>query len=87
MWTAGGVRSVTRMHRHRHHARHHRIGDEERERASTELRARYRDGLIDRDELVARLDRVWAASWAADLRRAVGPGPLRPGAGRAAGPR
>ena len=87
MAAAGPVRRVIGMHCHDHPAGHRRIGDDERERASTELRALYRDGLIDRDELIDRLDRVWEAARARDLRRAVGPDRVTIRTARAARPR
>jgi hypothetical protein len=66
---------------------HRRIGDDDRERASTELRARWRDGLIGHDDFLARLERVWRASRACELQRAVAPERVSVRAGRAAGPR
>jgi hypothetical protein len=47
-----------------------RIGDDERERASTELRAHFSAGRLDTDEFSARLEEVWAARTAGDLARA-----------------
>jgi hypothetical protein len=48
-----------------------RIGDAERERASTELRAQFTAGRLAVDEFSDRLDEVWAATTAGDVRRAL----------------
>src|ERR1700730_128111 len=48
-----------------------RIGDAERERASTELRAQFTAGRLDVEEFSARLDEVWAATTAGDLQRVM----------------
>jgi hypothetical protein len=48
-----------------------RIGDAERERASTELRAQFTAGRLGVDEFSDRLDEVWAATTAGDLQRAL----------------
>jgi hypothetical protein len=44
-----------------------RIGDDERERASTELRSHFAAGRLDVDEFSARLEEVWAARTAGDV--------------------
>jgi hypothetical protein len=48
-----------------------RIGDDERERASTELRSHFAAGRLDVDEFSARLEEVWAARTAGDVNRAL----------------
>ena len=48
-----------------------RIGDAERERASTELRSQFTAGRLGVDEFSDRLDEVWAATTAGDLQRAL----------------
>ncbi len=53
-----------------------RVGDAERERTSTELRAQYTAGRLDVDEFSARLDEVWAATTVGDLRHAMRDLPL-----------
>jgi hypothetical protein len=61
-----------------------RIGDADRERASSELRRHFTEGRLDTDEFSARLDEVWSAKTAADLdhvmrdlpRPPVGPPPV-----------
>jgi hypothetical protein len=63
-----------------------RIGDEDRERASTELRRHFTEGRLDTDEFSARLEEAWAAKTGADLDHAlrnlprppVGPPPAGP---------
>jgi uncharacterized protein DUF1707 len=48
-----------------------RVGDEDRERASSELRRHFTEGRLDTDEFSARLDEVWSARTAADLGHAL----------------
>ncbi len=47
-----------------------RIGDVERERASSELADHYAQGRLDREEHAERLDRIWAARTRAELEKA-----------------
>ena len=48
-----------------------RIGDEDRERASTELRRHFTEGRLDTEEFSARLEEVWSARTGADLDHAL----------------
>jgi hypothetical protein len=48
-----------------------RIGDDDRERASTELRRHFTEGRLDTDEFSARLEEVWSAKTGADLDHAL----------------
>ncbi len=48
-----------------------RIGDEDRERASAELRRHFTEGRLDTDEFSARLEEAWAAKTGADLDHAL----------------
>jgi hypothetical protein len=48
-----------------------RIGDDERERASTELRSHFAAGRLDVDEFSARLEEVWAARTRGDVNRTL----------------
>jgi hypothetical protein len=81
-----GVRTVTSMCRHATAAwappaqvtadPTTRVGDAERERTSTELRAQYTAGRLNVDEFSARLDEVWAATTVGDLQHAMRDLPL-----------
>jgi len=55
-----------------------RIGDAERERASTELRAQFTAGRLGVDEFSDRLDEVWAAATAGDIQHALRDLPVQP---------
>jgi hypothetical protein len=59
---------------------HLRVGDAEREQASSLLRDHYAEGRLDTEEYSERLDAVWAATTRADLRPVFADLPLRPGA-------
>ncbi|HVM64909.1 MAG TPA: DUF1707 domain-containing protein [Acidimicrobiales bacterium] len=48
-----------------------RIGDAEREQASSELRRHYTEGRLGTDEFSARLDEAWSARTAGDLDHAL----------------
>ncbi len=48
-----------------------RIGDDDRERASSELRRHFTEGRLDTDEFSARLEEAWAAKTGAELDHAL----------------
>src|SRR5579871_1444309 len=48
-----------------------RIGDADRERASTELRRHFTEGRLDTEEFSARLEEVWSAKTGSDLAHAL----------------
>ena len=60
-----------------------RVSDEDRERATAELREHYAEGRLDADELAARLDRVLAARTSAELAAARADLPALPASTRA----
>lgn len=66
-----------------------RIGDADRERATSELARHYADGRLDHDEYTERLDAVWTARTREDLQTLFldlprPSGPVRPATSRPA---